>query len=74
MKIFISNLNINDLNPDSKFIQVEVSFYDEETTPQPSADVRVFLKKDKTKTIEEIKRDSIQEAIKYLKSILADRS
>jgi hypothetical protein len=34
MKLYISRLDINDLNPDSKFIQVEVSFYDEETTPQ----------------------------------------
>ena len=74
MKIFISNLNINDLNPDSKFIQVVVSFYDEETTPQPGADVRVFLKKDKTKTIEDIKMDAIQQAIKYLKSVVAGRS
>ena len=74
MKIYISNLNINDLNPDSKFIQVVVSFYDEETTPQPGADVRVFLKKDKTKTIEDIKKDAIQEAIKYLKSVLGGRS
>ena len=74
MKIFISNLNINDLNPDSKFIQVEVSFYDEEITPQPGADVRVFLKKDKTKTIEDIKKDAILEAIKYLKSVVAGRS
>lgn len=74
MKIYISSLNINDLNPDSKFIQVEVSFYDEETTPQLGADVKVFLKKDKTKTIEEIKMDAIQEAIKYLKSVVAGRS
>lgn len=74
MKIYISSLNINDLNPDSKFIQVEVSFYDEETTPQLGADVKVFLKKDTTKTIEEIKMDAIQEAIKYLKSVVAGRS
>ena len=74
MKIYISNLNINDLNPDSKFIQVEVSFYDEETSPQLGADVRVFLKKDTQKTIEDIKRDAIQEAIKYLKSVIANRS
>ena len=73
MKIYISNLNINDLNPDSKFIQVEVSFYDEETSPQPGADVRVFLKKETTKTIEDIKKEAIQEAIKYLKSVLTDR-
>ena len=74
MKIYISNLNINDLNPDSKFIQVEVSFYDEKTAPQPGADVRVFLKKDKTKTIEDIKRDAIKEAIKFLKSVLTNRA
>ena len=74
MKIYISNLNINDLNPDSKFIQVEVSFYDEGTDPQPGADVRVFLRKDRTKTIEDIKKDAIQAAIKYLKSVIANRS
>ena len=74
MKIYISNLNINDLNPDSKFIQVEVSFYDEETSPQRGADVRVFLKKDTQKTIEDMKKDAIQEAIKYLKSVIANRS
>jgi hypothetical protein len=39
MKIYISRLDINDLNPDAKFIQVEVSFYDEETSPQRGADV-----------------------------------
>ncbi len=55
MKIYISRLDINDLNPDSEFIQVEVSFYDEETTPQPGADVRVFLKRDTSKTIKDIK-------------------
>ena len=69
MKIYISNLNINDLNPDYKHIQVEVSFYDDETNPQPNADVRVFLKKDKTKTIEDIKKDAIRKALKFLKSI-----
>ena len=69
----IGDFEANDLNPDSKFIQVEVSFYDEETTPQHSADVRVFLKKEKTKTIEEIKREAIQEALNFLKSVLADR-
>jgi hypothetical protein len=73
MKIYISRLDLNDLNPDFKFIQVEVSFYDDEATPQPGADVRIFLKKGRTKTIEEIKRDAIQEAIKYLKSVLSDR-
>ena len=74
MKIYISNLNINDLNPDSEFLQVEVSFYDEKTTPQLGADVRIFLKKDKTKTIEDIKKDAIQEAIDFLKSLLANRA
>ena len=74
MKIYISHFDFNDLNPDFKFNQVQVSFYDDETIPQPGADVRVFLKKDTTKTIEDIKRDAIQEAIRYLKSVLADRS
>jgi hypothetical protein len=74
MKIYISRFDLNDLNPDFEFFQVEVSFYDDKSTPQPGADVRVFLKKDKTKTIEAIKRDAIQEAVKYLKSVLADRS
>ena len=74
MRIYISNLNINDLNPDSKFIQVEVSFYNEETSPQPGADVRVFLKKNKTKTVEDIKKDAIKEATEFLKSILTNRA
>ena len=74
MKIYISNLNINDDQSNEQFIQVQVSFYDEIAYPHHCADVRVFLKKDKTKTLDAIKKDAIQEALKYLKSILTDRS
>jgi hypothetical protein len=74
MKIYISKLHLNDLQPNDKFIQVQVSFYDEVTYPHFCADVGVFLKKDKTKTIDAIKKDAIQEAIKYLKSVLGGRS
>jgi len=74
MKIYISNLNINDLQSNEQFIQVQVSFYDDIAHPHNCADVRVFLKKDQTKTLSAIKKDAIQEAVKYLKSILADRS
>ena len=74
MKIYISNLNINDLQPNEPFIQVQVSFYNELAYPHYNGDVRVFLKKEQTKTLGAIKRDAIQEALKYLKSILASRS
>ena len=74
MKIYISNLNIKDDQSKEKLIQVQVSFYDDIAYPHHSADVRVFLKKDQTKTLGAIKKDAIQEAVKYLKSILADRS
>ena len=74
MKIYISNLNINDLQPNEPFIQVQVSFYNELAYPHYNADVRVFLKKEQTKTLGAIKRDAIQEALKYLISILASRS
>jgi len=74
MKIYISNLNINDLQSNEKFIQVQVSFYDDMAHPHQCADVRVYLKKDQTKTLGSIKKGAIQEAVKYLKSILADRS
>jgi len=74
MKIYISNLNINDLQSNEQFIQVQVSFYDDIAHPHNCADVRVFLKKDQTKTLGAIKKDAMQEAVKYLKSILTDRS
>jgi hypothetical protein len=74
MKIYISNLNINDLQSKEQFMQVQVSFYDELAHPHHCADGRVFLKKDQTKTLGAIKKDAIQEAVKYLKLILADRS
>jgi len=74
MKIYISNLNINDLHSNEQFIQVQVSFYDDTAYPHHCADVRVFLKKDKNKTLGAIKKDAIQEAVKYLKSIFASRS
>ena len=74
MKIYISNLNINDHQPKEQFLQVQVAFYDDKAYPHQSADVRVFLTKDQYKTIDAIKKDAIQEAIKYLKSILTDRS
>ena len=74
MKIYISNLNINDHQSNEQFIQVQVSFYDDIAHPHNCADVRVFLKKDQTKTLGAIKKDAVQEAVKYLKSILTDRS
>ena len=74
MKIYISNLNINDDQSNEQFIQVQVSFYDDIAHPHNCADVRVFLKKDQTKTLGAIKKDAMQEAVKYLKSILTDRS
>ena len=74
MKIYISNLNINDRQSNEQFIQVQVSFYDDIAHPHNCADVRVFLKKDQTKTLGAIKKDAMQEAVKYLKSILTDRS
>ena len=74
MKIYISNLNINDHQPKEQFLQVQVSFYDDKAYPHQNADVRVFLKKDQYKTLGAIKKDAIQEAINYLKSILTDRS
>ena len=73
MKIYISKLNINDQQSNEKYIQVQVSFYNEISYPHNCADVRVFLKKDQTKTVGAIKKDAIQEA-KYLKSISAHRS
>ena len=51
MKIYISNLNINDSHPNEQFMQVQVSFYDDTAYPHQSADVRVFLKKGQTKTL-----------------------
>ena len=74
MKIYISNLNINDSQPNEQFMQVQVAFYDDTAYPNQCADVRVFLKKDQNKTLGAIKKDAIQEAVKYLKSILVDRS
>ena len=74
MKIFISNLNINDSRPDNQLIQVQVSFYDEVNYPHLRADVSVFLRKDKTKTIGNIKKEAIGKAVMYLKSVLAGRS
>jgi hypothetical protein len=72
MKIYISNLNINDHQPNEKFMQVQVSFYDDTAYPHQSADVRVYLKKDQTKTLGAIKKDS--GGSKVFKIILADRS
>ena len=74
MKIYLSNLNINDFQSNEQFIQVQVSFYDDLAYPHHNADVRVFLKKDQTKTLGAIKREAIQKALKYLESILAGRS
>ena len=63
--------NLSDLN----YIEVCVSFYDEDTVPQTFADVSVFLKHDPTKNrLDDIKNEAVIEAMRFLHSIIDDHT
>jgi hypothetical protein len=60
MKIFVPKIITNDDDPDFKWIEVLVRFWDDIISPHFSADVTVFLEKQDRLTIEDIQTRAIQ--------------
>jgi hypothetical protein len=69
MKIFVPKIITNDDDPDFRWIEALVRFWDDTTSPHFSADVTVFLEKQERVTIEDIQAKAIQKAHEYLSKI-----
>ena len=66
MLVYVNRIILNDDDQNTKFIQAEVIFHDDELAPHKSAAIAVFLAKNDQMTIAEVKSAAVQKARDFL--------
>ncbi len=66
MLVYVSRIILNDDDQNTKFIEAEVVFHDDEKAPHKGAEINVFLAKNDQMTIAEVKVAAIQKAQDFL--------